>query len=93
MKNRRFYPTTGIEAYIANPLIITEEILSKDELLTEKIFLSLRSNIGIEKSSLSKDMQERANMLCQENKLRSNSTHYYNDNFFLADELSLYILG
>ena len=93
LKERRFYPTTGIEAYIEDPLQITEEVLTKDELLTEKLFLGLRSNIGVEKASLSKDMLQRANLLCEEKKLRSNATHYYNDNFFLSDELALFILG
>jgi len=93
LKERRFYPTTGIESYIDNPLNITEEVLSKEELLTEKIFLGLRSNIGIKKSSLSSKMQDNAELLCKENKLRSNNTHYYNDNFFLSDELALFILA
>jgi len=93
LKDRRFYPTTGIEAYIENPLNITEELLTKEELLTEKIFLGLRSNIGIAKASLSTDMIERANFLCEEKKLSATLTHYYNENFFLSDELSLYILG
>ena len=92
LKDKRFYPTTDIESYINNPLSITQEILTKDELLTEKIFLGLRSNVGIEKILLSEIMQKRADLLCKEKKLRSNKTHYYNDNFFLADELSLYIL-
>ena len=93
LKDKRFYPSSGIESYIENPINITEEILTKEELLTEKIFLGLRSDIGIEKNSLSSVMQERANLLCEEKKLRSNTTHYYNNNFFLSDELSLYILG
>jgi oxygen-independent coproporphyrinogen-3 oxidase len=49
--------------------------------------------VGIEKMSLNAVMQEKADLLCDEKKLRSNNTHYYNDNFFLSDELSLYILG
>ena len=93
LKDRRFYPPTDIEAYIANPLAIKEEVLSGEELLTERIFLGLRSSIGIKKSSLTREMQEKADYLCKENKLRCNTTHYYNDNFFLSDELSLYILG
>ena len=93
LQDRRFYPTTGIEHYIDNPLNITEEVLTEPELLTEKLFLGLRSNIGIMKSSLSKEMKERADLLCEEKKLSCNTTHYYNDNFFLSDELSLYILG
>lgn len=92
-KDRRFYPTTGIEAYIANPLQITEELLSQEELLSERIFLGLRSNIGIEKSALNTAMQHRANFLCKEKKLKSDTTHFYNNNFFLSDELALYILG
>ena len=93
LKNKRFYPTTGIETYIENPLHITEEVLSDEELLTEKIFLGLRSTIGIERVTLTSQMQKKADFLCEEKKLMSTSTHYYNDNFFLSDELSLYILG
>ncbi len=93
LKDRRFYPQTNIDMYIQNPLKVTEEILTEAELLTEKIFLGLRSCIGIEKASLSKDMQERATFLCNKKKLLCDTRHYYNDNFFLADELSLYILG
>ena len=93
LKNKRFYPTTGIENYIENPCNITEEHLSADELLTEQIFLGLRSNVGIARSVLPSVMQQRADFLCKEKKLKFDTTHYYNDNFFLADELSLYILG
>jgi len=93
LKDRRFYPSSSIESYIENPLNITEELLTKEELLTEKIFLGLRSNIGIEKTSLTSAMQQRADLLCEEKKLKMTDRHYYNENFFLSDELSLYILG
>ena len=93
LNDRRFYPQTDIEAYVANPLHISEEELSPDELLTEKIFLGLRSEIGIEKSQLTEKMQQRANLLCEKKKLRCDKTHYYNENFFLSDELALFIIG
>lgn len=93
LKNRRFYPQTVIEAYVANPLHITEEVLTEEERLTEKIFLGLRSNVGIEKASLNKEMLQRATVLSDEKKLSQTTTHFYNENFFLSDELSLYILG
>jgi len=93
LKERRFYPPTDIEGYIQNPLNIREEPLTKEELQTEKIFLGLRSNVGIPKTTLTNAMQEKANFLCQEKKLKCSTTHYYNTNFFLADELALYILG
>jgi oxygen-independent coproporphyrinogen-3 oxidase len=93
LRDRRFYPRTGIEDYVENPLNITEELLTKDELLTEKIFLGLRSCIGVEKSTLSDEMVKNADVLCKEKKLLSTQTHYHNDNFFLSDELALFILG
>ena len=93
LKDRRFYPTTGIEAYIANPLAATEEVLTADELLTERVLLGLRSCIGVEKASLSEEMLEKAEFLCKEKKLMFSDTHYHNENFFLSDEFALYILG
>jgi len=92
LKNTRYYPQTNIDSYINDPLNITEEHLTPNELLTEKIFLGLRSCIGIEKSILSDEMIKKAQILCNENKLIEDHTHYYNDNFFLSDELALYIL-
>ena len=92
LKDRRFYPQTNIDAYINNPFNMKEEILTTNELLTEKIFLGLRSNIGIEKSLLSNTMHQRVKFLCEEKKLSATDTHYFNHNFFLSDELALYIL-
>lgn len=93
LKDKRLYPLTSIDAYIQNPLNISEEPLTPEQLLTEKIFLGLRSNIGIEKAALTPQMKKNATLLCKEKKLSESDTHYYNDNFFLSDELSLYILG
>ena len=93
LNDRRYYPQTDIDSYVADPLKITEEPLSPDELLTEKIFLGLRSSVGIEKSLLSEKMKQKANILSEKKKLLCDDTHYYNENFFLSDELALYILG
>ena len=93
LKDTRYYPQTNIELYISDPLNITEEHLTPEELLTEKIFLGLRSCIGIEKSVLSDAMLKNAQLLCQEKNLSCSDTHIYNDNFFLSDELALFILG
>jgi len=92
LNDRRFYPQADIDAYIADPMHITEELLTPDELLTEKIFLGLRSVIGVEKSLLTEKMTQKANSLCEKKKLHCDDTHYYNENFFLSDELALYIL-
>ena len=93
LKDKRYYPQTDIGAYVSNPLNITEEPLTPDELLTERIFLGLRSTVGIDKSLLSDKMIQKADNLCKEKKLLCDATHYHNDNFFLSDELALYILG
>ena len=92
LEKKRFYPTTEIEAYIHNPLDIKEELLTQNEILTEKIFLGLRSNIGLKKSILPSPMQKKAEILCSEKKLTCDNTYYHNRNFFLSDEMALYIL-
>lgn len=93
LENKRFYPPTAIEAYIDDPTNINQEFLTPDDLRTEQIFLGLRSNVGVKKSLLTQAMRANAEFLCKEKKLSQSKTHYYNDNFFLSDELALYILG
>lgn len=92
LNDTRYYPHSQIEAYVADPLYRTEESLSSDNLLTERIFLGLRSNIGVEKSLLPEKMKNKAEILCEHEKLVCDETHYYNPDFFLSDELALYIL-
>jgi oxygen-independent coproporphyrinogen-3 oxidase len=93
LKDTRLYPQTDIGAYIAGPTKTTEEHLTQDELLTESVFLGLRSCIGIDKSALPDAMYKRAELLCREKKLTQNAHRFYNENFFLSDELALYLLG
>lgn len=92
LNKRRFYPQNDLTAYISDPLRIEEERLTQDELLTEKIFLGLRCSMGIKKSILYESMRGRADILVTEGKLYTTKTHYYNKNYFLSDELALYIL-
>ena len=93
LKNIRFYPTTDIELYIKEPLNIHEEPLTTDELLTERLFLGLRSNIGVHEDILDEAMKKRADFLVEKEKLLKEETSYKNANYFIADELVLYILG
>ena len=92
LKKTRYYPQTQIEAYIQNPLQVTEEHLTEDELLMERIFLGLRSSIGIEKSILSEQMLKKAAILCDTGKLHATEACFHNDDFFLSDELALFLL-
>jgi oxygen-independent coproporphyrinogen-3 oxidase len=91
-KDKRYYPSTDIDSYIHNPLQIKEESITKEELLTEKIFLGLRSTIGIEDSILTMEMRKQADFLVKHQKLEKRGTLYSNNNFFISDELALYIL-
>ncbi len=93
LKNRRFYPHTDIEAYIADPLHAKIEQLTGSQLLTEKIFLGLRSNTGIDMKEADEAMQARMQTLLEEGKLAQKGTRLYATDFFIADALALYILG
>jgi oxygen-independent coproporphyrinogen-3 oxidase len=93
LKNTRFYPTSNIDFYIKEPLNIQEENLTAEELLTENLFLGLRSNIGIDENILDKDMRKRADFLVEKKKLVKEVNRYKNENYFIADELVLYVLG
>ena len=93
LKNRRFYPHTDIEAYIADPLHAEVEQLTDSQLLTEKIFLGLRSNTGIDMKETDEAMQARMRTLLQEGKLTQKGSRFYATDFFIADALALYILG
>jgi oxygen-independent coproporphyrinogen-3 oxidase len=69
-----------------------EELSTKD-IQTEKIFLGLRSLVGIDAKILDNDMLQRAKILVDEEKLYLKNGIFYNPNYFVADEIALYILG
>jgi len=87
----RFYPTVAVEEYIKNPLNIRVEILSEDDKKIEQIFLGLRSIVGINKNILNKDEQKRADILVDEKKLQFRNETFFNDDYLLADEITLFI--
>jgi len=89
LKNKRFYPQTNVKKYIEDPTSHRVEKLSKEDLLTEKIFLGLRSEVGVEKSILPK---EKIKLLLKEKKLYEKNSKIFNKNFFLADELALFLI-
>jgi len=89
--NMRFYPDLHIENYIDNPLNIKTEALSKEEIKTEKIFLGLRSCVGIDKNILTPHEHKRAMMLVDEEKLLYRDRHFFNQDYLLSDEIALFI--
>ncbi len=93
LKDTRFYPQKDIDAYIQNPLTISQEYLTAEESVTEKIFLGFRSTVGVQREILSLSMQKRADYLVEKKKLEFDGSSYHNNNLFLADEISLYLLS
>jgi oxygen-independent coproporphyrinogen-3 oxidase len=93
LKNTRLYPHTDIEQYIKTPLHVTTEVLENEDIITEKVFLGLRSVVGVEASILSKQQLQKAQILLDEKKLLRKESRFYNPDFLLADEIALYILG
>ncbi len=86
------YPHRDISRYIDNPTWSDVEMLTRDDIITEKIFLGLRSEVGLERDILTPDMQRRADHLVKFNRLKLEGGVYKNSNFFLSDELTLSIL-
>jgi len=92
LEDTRYYPQTDIEGYIHAPLQIREEHLDAEAMQTERLFLGLRSVIGIEKELLPEAIVQRALFLVDEKKLTMDGERFYNVDFFLADEIVLYLL-
>lgn len=91
LEDKRYYPNPDIELYIKNPLDIEEEILDQEDMKVEKIFLGLRSLIGINETLLNAEELKRAQVLVQEKKLVKKEKNFYNENFLLADEIALFL--
>ncbi|WP_456433532.1 radical SAM family heme chaperone HemW [Nitratifractor sp.] len=90
---QRYYPVAAIEHYLADPTRRRIEALDAEALRTERIFLGLRSIVGVDPNALSSKQRERARILVDEGKLIKRDGRLYNDDFFLADELALFILS
>lgn len=91
LQNRRFYPAKSIEEYVANPLLQEVEELSSEDVHIERIFLGLRSCIGISLEQFSPKEREQINLLIEEKKLTMKENRIYNNDYFLSDEIALFI--
>ena len=87
----RFYPQTIVEKYIENPTQIREEVLDNEDKRIEQIFLGFRSCIGVSSQVFTKDELKRAQILVDENKISLINETFYNDDYLLADEITLFI--
>jgi oxygen-independent coproporphyrinogen-3 oxidase len=86
---KRFYPSRDLEEYIKEPLLQNVEHLSAEELRLEKLFLAFRSNIGIDLEFF--HSKERIDMLAEAKKVCIKNGRIYNNDYFLADEIALFL--
>lgn len=94
LEDRRYYPHRAIKRYIKNPHFKNKEILTKSQLRSEKIFLGLRSEIGVEKSLLRDDDIEylKGLNLIKIEPSSEQSSRIYSQNYMLCDEMTLKLL-
>lgn len=93
LKDTRLYPSIDIDTYIQDPLDVRVETLTPQEQKSEKIFLGLRSIVGVSKEILDSSEIQRAQLLVDEKKLFFRNENYYNPNYLLSDEIALFILN
>lgn len=86
----RYSGLNNIESYIANPGQKRIEILSKNDLDFESVFLGLRSEVGVLSSLCN---ATKAQILKKENMLYEKNKKLYAKDYFLADSLALYLWG
>jgi oxygen-independent coproporphyrinogen-3 oxidase len=88
---QRFYPHTMVEEYINNPLDIKVETLSKEDKKFEQIFLGFRSVVGVREDILDTNELQKAYILKDEEKIYYKNGVFYNKDYFLADEITLFL--
>ncbi len=91
LENRRFYTDNNIESYIKNPLLIDEEMLNNEAIKSEQILLGLRSIVGFSKDILTSCEYKNVETLLKEKKLTQLNDRFFNTNYFLSDEIALFI--
>jgi oxygen-independent coproporphyrinogen-3 oxidase len=91
VRDYRYSPHKNISKYIQNPTQYEIEKLSKDDKKLEKIFLGLRSDIGVQTSIFSQKELKNIEILLSQDKLIQKDDRIYNTNFLIADEIVLFI--
>lgn len=92
-QNTRTYPHKDVKKYINEPLFKDYEELTTNDIKSEKILLGLRYEGGFDISLLDKKETEKTELLKKENKITIKKNTVFNKNYFLADEIALFILS
>ncbi|MGP1449555.1 MAG: radical SAM family heme chaperone HemW [Wolinella sp.] len=84
----RYAPHKELECYISEPLWREEECLSDEDLRFERLFLGLRSCVGIDRNDAK---ESKLAMLLEAGKVRYKHGKIVANDYFLADEIALYL--
>lgn len=88
IKNIRYTKQKTLKKYLLNPLDSSLEVLSKENLNLENLFLGLRSMLGVSTSNLD---SRKVDLLIKENKAFVKNNKLYANDFFLADEIAIFL--
>lgn len=92
INKQRYYPSKDVFQYIKDPLEYeTTEPINKEDEKLEKLFLGLRSEVGVDINILSDTAIKRLQELEQSGKIILENSRFYNTDFLLADELALFL--
>lgn len=86
---KRLNALDDLEKYIKNPSFRNIENLSEDDIKFERIFLGLRSILGVDLKLF--NQKEKIKILKENNKIYIKNERIFNTNFLLADEISLFL--
>jgi len=89
--NQRYTSNKNIEQYILKPNVCKNENIKEKDVILEKIFLGLRSNIGVDIDIFDNKKQSRVDILLQEKKLIQKEKKIFNTSYLLSDEIVSFI--
>jgi oxygen-independent coproporphyrinogen-3 oxidase len=93
IKNKRYYPQKDVQKYIQNPLKYELiEDLDLEDIRFEKIFLGLRSDVGVKIDILKEQERKKLDILVKEDKLTIKNNKFYNNNFLITDEIVMFLI-
>jgi oxygen-independent coproporphyrinogen-3 oxidase len=90
-RDRRFYSNRDLKGYITNPIDLDIEKISPENQRLERLFLGLRSVVGVSKSDIV-DYTILPELL-NSGILIESGDRFYNQNYLLADEVALRLGG
>ena len=87
----RYESLKDVASYIRNPLFKSYELIDEKKKRLERLFLGLRSIVGVDMSILTKKQIEASYTLKKEGKVTIKNGKIYNNDFLLSDEIALFL--